>query len=454
LIVMKFGGSSVADTKRISAVREIVSDRLHERPVVIVSALAGVTDLLQEAIDAARTGERELLERLLSDIERRHRWALTGAVEQAKRLHQLSLEIDGMFEDLRQRIRSIRILREGTPRATDAVLAFGETLSARIISSAFRDSGLPARLVDAREVVATDDRFGEAEPRLAAVKENAGRVLAPLLAAGELPVLGGFIGSTEEGDTTTLGRGGSDTSAAVLGAALDAEEIQIWSDVDGMMSADPALVPSARTLPRISFAEAAELAFYGARVLHPDSIAPAVKRQIPVRVLNSLRPDGAGTIIMGEEGAADALASVASRSGVSLARLTNLRMRGDADFLPKVTAAFERTGMAFDLLVSSEVAVCLAIPQSVDLAAIDAMLGDGIAIEVERDRAIICVVGSRLGSDSGFRALVLSALAEFEPEMVGLGASGSSLAAVVPQTRLEPAVRGLHERFVEEVSDR
>jgi aspartate kinase len=448
---MKFGGSSVADAKRIQAVRAIVSDRVDKRPAVVVSALAGVTDLLEESIEAATRGERDLLERLLSDIERRHRWALTGAVEESKRLHHLSLEIDGMFEDLRQRIRSVRILREGTPRATDAVLAFGELLSARIIAAAFEDCGLPARLVDSRDVIVTDDRHGDAEPDMQAIRERAGMMLAPMVEAGEIPVLGGYIGAAVNGDTTTLGRGGSDTSAAVLGAALDAEEIQIWSDVDGLMSADPTLVPSARALPKISFAEAAELALYGARVLHPDSIAPAVKRQIPVRVLNSMRPESSGTIILGEEGSADALASVASRSGFCLVRISNRRLRRDAAFMPSVVVAFRNAGIGFDLLVSTEVALCLAVEKDVDLAPVREALGDSAGFEIERDRAVICVVGSRLGRDSRFRALVLSALAEFEPEMVGLGASGSSLAAVVTESGLEAAVCGLHRRFVEEV---
>jgi len=450
LIVMKFGGSSLADARRILAVRAIVNDRRERRPVVVVSALAGVTDLLLEAIAAARSGERELLERLLSDIERRHRWALTGAVEEPRRLHHLSLEIDSMFEDMRQRIRSIRILREGTPRATDAVLAFGELLSARIITAAFRDASLPARLVDPREVIVTNERFGEAEPQMDASREAARLKLAPALEAGEIPVIGGYVGATADGDATTLGRGGSDTSAALLGALLEAEEIQIWSDVDGLMSADPELVPNARTIPRISFAEAAELAFYGARVLHPDSIAPAVKRRIPVRVLNSLRPEAAGTIILDEESAAGALASVASRPGVCLARITNRRMRVDSGFLPRVVRAFERAGVGFDLLVSSEVAVCLAIPEGADLAPVTSALEENMEIDVKRERAIICVVGARLGRDSGFRRLVLSALAEFDPEMVGLGASSNSLAAVVSHAGLEAAVRGLHRRFVEE----
>jgi aspartate kinase len=450
LIVMKFGGSSVADAKRILAVRAIVADRRDRMPTVVVSALAGVTDLLQEAIDAARSGERELLERLLSDIERRHRWALTGAVEDQKRLHHLSLEVDGMFESLRQRIRSIRILREGTPRATDAVLAFGEMLSARIITGVFQDSGLPARLVDSRELIITDERFGEAEPDLPAVRRNAESKLKPLIAEREIPVLGGYIGATGSGDTTTLGRGGSDTSAAVLGAAMDAEEIQIWSDVDGLMSADPTLVPGARTLPRITFAEAAELAFYGAKVLHPDSIATAVRRQIPVRVLNSMRPEAEGTVVIGDDGEADGLASVSSRSGVCLVRVTNRRMRRESDFVSRVISAFAEADLCFDLLVSSEVAACLVVRQPLDIAGLKNTLGDNCGVDAMGDRAIICIVGSKLGHDGSFRALVLAALAEFEPEALVLGSSGSSLAAIVPQAVLERAVRGLHRRFLEE----
>ena len=295
---MKFGGTSVADAERILAITEIVRARLPRAPVVVVSALAGVTDLLVRAVRAARASDLEGLEPLLADLERRHRWALAGSVEDPGERHDLSLEIDGRFEDLRRKLRSIRILGEGTPRAVDGVLANGELLSARIVAAAFRARGLPARFVDPREVVVTDARFGEAHPELQAIVSRCRDRVAPLVRAGEIPVLGGYVGATPEGDTTTLGRGGSDTSAAVLGAALDVEEIQIWTDVDGMMSADPRLVPRARTIPRLSFAEAAELAFYGAKVLHPDSIAAAVERQIPVRVLNSHRPDAAGSVVL------------------------------------------------------------------------------------------------------------------------------------------------------------
>jgi aspartate kinase len=452
LIVMKFGGSSVADADRIAAAGRIVARNAERGPVVVVSALGGVTDLLEQSIDAARGGELEGLERILADLQRRHRWALSGAVEEPDRRHHLGLELDGLFEDLRQRLRSIRILGEATARASDAVLATGEDLSARLVATVLRDIDLPAQLVDPREVMLTGPNHGEAQPDAEAVRERCVERIAPLVERGEIPVLGGFIGANAAGDTTTLGRGGSDTSAALLGAALGAEEIQIWTDVDGLMSADPRLVPAARTLSHVSFAEAAELAFYGARVLHPDSIAPAVRRRIPVRVLNSLRPEAPGTVIVEKGGDVPALplASVASRAGVSLVRVISARMRADPTFLPEVLAALHRSGLAPDLVVSTEVAVNLVLPGDVQGGAIERELPAGSRVEVEPERAIICVVGSGLARRSDFRNTVLSALAGLEPETLALGASRTSLAAVVPQARLEAAVQELHRRFFEE----
>ena len=285
MIVMKFGGTSVADAERISAAAEIVRGRLPRGPVVVVSALAGVTDLLERAVGHARAGEREALEPILADIGRRHRWAVSGAVVDPGRRHDLGLAVDALFEELHQLLRSVRILGEGTPRSGDALLAFGEILSSRIVAAAFADRGIPTCLVDAREVMITDATFGRAEPDLLEVARRGRTLLAEPSAAGLVPIVGGFVGATVDGRTTTLGRGGSDTSAAVIGAALGATEIEIWTDVDGIMTADPRRVPAAKTRSAVSFAEAAELAYYGAKVLHPASIAPAVRCRIPVRVL-------------------------------------------------------------------------------------------------------------------------------------------------------------------------
>ena len=449
---MKFGGTSVADAQRILAIAEIVRARLPQSPVVVVSALAGVTDLLVRAVRAARASDVEGLDPLLADLERRHRWALAGSVEVPGERHDLSLELDGLFEDLRRKLRSIRILGEATPRAADGVLASGELLSARIVAAAFRGRGLPARFVDPREVVVTDARFGEARPDLAATAGRCRDHVTPSVREGELPVLGGYVGATPEGDTTTLGRGGSDTSAAVLGAALGVEEIQIWTDVDGMMSADPRLVPAARTIPRLSFAEAAELAFYGARVLHPDSIAPAVERQIPVRVLNSHRPDAPGSVVLdgpAEERAAR-LVAVASRAGVCTVRVLSRRMRADAGFVAGVLEAFRGCALAPDLLVASEVAVHAALPAHGATAQLSAELERCGTIELREERALVCIVGSGLAGAGPARREALQGIAAYEPEIVGVGASAAGLAAVLPESSLVEAVGGLHRRFFED----
>jgi aspartate kinase len=450
VIVMKFGGTSVADAASIRTVAEIVRGRLPRRPIVVVSALAGVTDLLVRAIAAAKEGERDALEPILADLGRRHRWAVSGCVEGAGRRHDLGLEVDALFEDLRQLLRSVRILGEGTPRSSDALLAFGEILASRIVAAAFLDRGLAARLVDAREVMITDASFGRAEPITDEVAERGRRLLAAPVEAGEIPILGGFFGATRDGTTTTLGRGGSDTSASVIGAALCASEIEIWTDVDGVMTADPRRVPSAQRRASVSFAEAAELAYYGAKVLHPASIAPAVRCRIPVRVLNTHRPEGAGTVILGEVAAdAPALASVASRGDVTAFRVASRTLRVDPGFLPRVLAAVDEEALVPDLVVSSEVAVTLVLPSRVSTTTLAARLTEFAEIEVRDQRGLVCVVGHGLAREGATRGRVLSALALWDPEMVALGGSATSVAALVPVDRLDACVRALHREFFE-----
>ena len=450
MIVMKFGGTSVADAARIKAAAEIVRGRLQQQPVVVVSALAGVTDLLVGAVGAAKNGEREALEPILADLARRHRWAVSGGVEDAGKRHDLGLEVDALFEDLRQLLRSVRILGEGTPRSSDALLAFGEILSSRIVAAALADRGIPSRLVDAREVMITDATFGAAEPDRDEVAARCRRLLVPAVAAGEVPIVGGFFGRTPDGRTTTLGRGGSDMSAAVIGAAIGALEIEIWTDVDGVMTADPRRVPAARRRASVSFAEAAELSYYGAKVLHPASIAPAVACGIPVRVLNASHPEGAGTLILGTI-AADAppLASVASRGDVTAVRVVSRTLRVDPGFLPRVLAAVDDEALVPDLVVSSEVAVTLVLPSRVRDTGLAGRLTAFAEIEVRDGRGIVCVVGHGLAEEGATRGRVLAALARWDPEIVALGGSATSVAALLPELRLDACVRGLHREFFE-----
>jgi aspartate kinase len=273
-----------------------------------------------------------------------------------------------------------------------------------------------------------------------------------MLESGEVPLIGGYVGATADGETTTLGRGGSDTSATVLGFALDAEEVQVWTDVDGLMTADPRLVPAASTLARVSYAEAAELAFYGARVLHPASIGPALRRETPLRVLNSMRPDGPGTVVHGDVCASDQrpIAAVASRDGVALARFSGRRFGADRALPARALRELSREGLVPDTFVATEVAFSAVVRAGTDLQGLEARLDGAAQIELLDDRVIICVVGSGLAEDAGCRESVLAALSEFGPELIALGASRSSATAVFPRPRLEQVVRGLHRRFFEE----
>jgi len=448
---MKFGGSSIADAERIRAVAEIVRDRVSRRPVVVLSALSGVTDLLERAVVAAREGDLEALEPVLAELERCHRWALAGVIEDAGRRHDLGLEVDGLFESLRAKLRSIRILGEGTPRTMDAVLSIGELLSTRIAVAAFRERGLPAVWIDPRRLMATDERFGCAEPEPDRVRSCCLAELSPRLDANEVPVVAGFVGASEKGETTTLGRGGSDTSAAVLGLALAAEEIEIWTDVDGLMSADPRLVPEARTLSRVSFAEAAELAFYGARVLHPSSIAPAARGEIPVRVLNSLRPEGKGTLVLdGGPAPASAPVAVTSRGGVHLVRLSSRKMRMEPDALRAALDGCRRLSIVPELLLTAGSTASFVAPEDARLDGLKDSLPPDVDLEISSGRAIVGVVGSALVERGPLRGNVLSELARWDPDLIAQGASRTSILAVLPENELEAVVYRLHRRFFEE----
>lgn len=447
MIVLKFGGTSVADASRLSAVCEIVRARLAARPVVVVSALAGVTDLLVRATERARAGDRDGLEPILSDLERRHRWAVAGGVESAAARHDLTLKVDSIFEELRQLLRSVRILRDPSLRAADALLAHGEMLSAAILAATLRERGIRAEGIDPRSVVITDGKHGAADADAAATETRARQVLLPRIEAGTVPVVGGFVGATLDGLTTTLGRGGSDTSASVLGAALRAEEVQIWTDVDGLMSADPRIVPEARPLERISFAEAAELAYYGAKVLHPGSLAPAVCFGVPVRILNTFRPGAAGTQIVDDAAAGTGLASIASRGGVTIVRVVSRRMCSDPGLLLRALTWLAQHDIAPDMVIASEVGSAIVVPSGPDLGALRASLSEEALVTIDADRAVLCLVGAGLARDGALRGRVLETLAALAPEGVALGGSGTSATAVLPEAHLDDAVRTVHARF-------
>ena len=297
MIVMKFGGTSVQDGPAMRRVIEIVEKEKERHPVVVVSAIAGATNSLLAMGQTALSGDTRAAEEVLSQLVSRHRWILFDLGLSKSTEREVADVVARYAEELGDFTRGVVLLRELTPRIQDAIVSYGERLSVHLLTAAAEARGLDAKLVDAREVMRTDSRFGKARPDAGTLALRCQDLIAPVLGAGKIPIIEGFVGATDEGEPTTLGRGGSDYSAALLGAALGADEIQIWTDVDGMLTADHRLVPEGKKIRELSFAEAAELAYFGARVLHPATIEPAVSRNIPVRILNSRRPSASGTTI-------------------------------------------------------------------------------------------------------------------------------------------------------------
>ena len=296
MIVMKFGGTSVQDAKAIGRVAAIVKERLPQRPVVVVSAMAKVTDQLLAMSRAAGVGDRKTALKLCRALQERH-YDTAGELLGTALFSDFHSELGGDFENLEELLRGISAVGELTPRTNDHVAAYGEMLSSKIVAAAFEAQGLPSAHVDSRQCIVTDGSHTKAAPLFAETDERLRIKVQPLLDQGRAPVMGGFIGATKAGVTTTIGRGGSDYSAAIVGAGLNAERIEIWTDVDGMMTTDPNLCPDARRIRVISFEEAAELAYFGAKVLHPATVLPAVQKNIPVYILNSKNPTCEGTRI-------------------------------------------------------------------------------------------------------------------------------------------------------------
>src|SRR5437773_2662664 len=451
--VMKFGGTSGEDTTAFGNVTSIVRLAAASRPVIVVSAIGGFTNALLASVERAIAGDSRGATRLLDKHFERHLIIAKDLL--GKESHAVFVSFIG---DARGKIRQLHKIIAShpvtSPPLQDEIVAYGEQLSSQLLASVLCESGLGARGVDARSCVKTDENYGSAAPQ-AETAEATRNVLFPLLQAAKIPVLGGFIGSTARGVTTTLGRGGSDYSAAIIGAAIGAREIQIWTDVSGVLTADPRLVPQAQTIPVLSYQEAAELAYFGAKVLHPKTIQPAVDEAISVRVCNSRAPENAGTLIVSEsEATPQTIKAIAHKDGITTVQVTSARMLGAYGFLRALFEVFDRHRMAVDVVTTSEVSVSLSIDDASALPELIPELEGLGTVEVEERRTIISIIGEGLRSTPGIAARVFSTISDINVSMISVGASSVNLTFMVDEAHAHGAIKRLHwECFEDEASE-
>jgi aspartate kinase len=450
LVVMKFGGTSVEDPAAIGRTAAIVAGRvaLGKQPVVVVSAMAKVTDQLLRAAAAAAQGDRTGALAISSRLRARHRDTAAELVKNSADCAELLNFIDQKYDSLDEVLRGLAAILELTPRISDLIVSYGERVSSRIVAAAFRELGIDAAHVDAREIIITDSQFQKAIPQPAIIEKRAAEKLHPLTDQGKVPVMGGFIASNETGITTTLGRGGSDFSGALLGGALNAEAIEIWTDVDGIMTTDPRICPDALRVKVISFEEAAELAYFGAKVLHPATILPAVKKNIPVLVLNSRNPVCEGTrIISLAPHCKSPFKSIAVKKKLSIIDVVASRMLMTHGYLSEVFAIFDKYQCPVDMVSTSEVSISLTVDSNDKLPALAAELGKLADVKYEGKKALICLVGEDIRGQNGMAAQVFAAIRHINVRMISQGASEINMSFMIEEDDADEAVRSLHAAF-------
>jgi aspartate kinase len=428
-----------------------VRARLAEKPVVVVSAMSKVTDTLIAMARAAGDGDRAKALELCRSLRERH-YATTSELLGTGVFTEIHAELEREFNALDELLSGIAAVGELTPRTTDNVLSYGERLSSKMVTAAFAVRGMNSALVDSREVIITDARHTRAVPQTETIDLRLHKKIKPLLDDGHVPVMGGFIGATAEGVPTTIGRGGSDFSAAIVGAGLDATRIEIWTDVDGMKTTDPNLCPDAHRIKVISFEEAAELAYFGAKVLHPATLLPAIQKNIPVLVLNSRNPENAGTRIQAQAPKCrNIFKAVAMKKRITVIDIAAARMLMAHGFLKTLFDIFDRHKCAVDVVSTSEVSVSLTVDSNEAIPAIAADLQDLADVKYEGRKAIVCLVGENVRGTPGIAAKTFAAISDINVRMISQGASEINITFVVDEDDAPEVVRRLHATFFTEV---
>jgi aspartate kinase len=453
MIVMKFGGTSLQDAAAMERVITIIKSKLVYHPIVVVSAMAQITNTLIQCAQLAREGKEPDALKLAQDVlAKRHHETIDLLINDASRKDLLHSAVEKYLDEIKTLIRGLTILGELTPRSLDAMASYGEQFSSMILSAAMQEHSLKAELVDSRRFIITDENYTKAAPLMDVSTPRMKQVLLPLLDREIVPVTQGFVGSTRNGITTTLGRDGSDYSATIIGASLNTEVIEIWTDVDGILTADPKLVPQARLLETVTFEEASELAYFGAKVLHPSTLLPAVEKKIPVYVYNTKRPDSVGTRIVSNEvneGQSGSVNSIAYKKGITVINVYSARMLLAHGFLKSIFEVFDKFETSVDLVATSEVNVSLTIDDQSHLQSIMNELKKFSTVTVEHNKAIICLVGKQMRYTPGISARAFGAIRDMNIVMISQGASEFNLSFIIDETDVQVVIQKLHREFFE-----
>jgi aspartate kinase len=445
VVVMKFGGTSVEDTAAILRLIGIVESRRDVQPVIVVSALAKVTDQLLEAGKAAADGHLGSALAVVRKIYVRHE-QLADSLVTGSAYGALDRELRSEFQTLESLLLELESSRQLDLRLQDELLSYGERFSSKLVSVALCEAGIKAAHIDASKCIATDARHGQASPVWDVTNLRLQEALSPLLHGGCVPVLGGYIASSIDGIPTTLGRGGSDFTASIVGAAIGAARIEIWTDVDGVMTADPKICPDARVIRKMSFDEAAELAHLGAKVLHPATLAPAIRENIPVYVLNSRRPEGEGTEIAARPSASNRVSAITAKRNVVAVEIA--ASRGiDASLLNTVFGAFDQHACAVDVMGTSPGRISLLVSSTTAVPEIAADLQDVADMRWENHKALVCLIGENIRRQPEVASRVFAAVSDMDVRVICQGASDRTISFLVEDSKTEESVQRLHRVF-------
>jgi aspartate kinase len=449
MIVMKFGGTSVGSAAAIRRVSQIIQSRLERKPVIIVSAVAKTTDDLVSLFKAASQQDQEIIDVLITRIIQRHHELIDEL--QLNDDTELQAVVERAESHLRDTCAAMVESNSGSRQYSDAIVSTGEYLSSNILAAYLRSQDITSEMTDARDMLTTDSQFGKAVPDVDASLSVVRETLIPKTGDGVVPVIQGFIGSDREGRTTTLGRGGSDYSATLFGRMLDADAVEIWTDVDGVMTADPTLVTDVKRIRKMTFQEAAELAYFGARVLHPATLLPAIEQGIPVFVLNSMRPDDSGTEIipsLAGKRRMDALVkSIAYKEGLTVITIKSTRMLMAYGFMAKIFEVFNRYKTAVDLVSTSEVSVSMTVDSVNHIEDIQREISQFAEVEVQYKKATVCVVGENIRRNKGMAADIFDQIRDVEIHLISQGASEINISFVISESDIEDVVKNLHKKF-------